>query len=88
MYCEGYWGEGVCTAAMSFSSDPTSRGDEIADYVRTWYERNRETWWDRHKPGITGAAPDRSGVHADEFILRFLGEVARVNAEADRQTNR
>lgn len=81
MYCEGFWGEGTCTADMTFSTDPTSRGDEIADYVRRWYEANRETWWQRR-----GSNADRSGVHADEFMLRFISEVTRVTAEAERQT--
>jgi hypothetical protein len=87
MYCEGYWGEGVCIADMRFSSDPTSRGDDIADYVRQWYELNRETWLDRHQIPF-GYVPDKSGVHADEFMLQFLSEVRRVNAEADRQTGK
>lgn len=80
MYCEGFWGEGTCIAEMKFSRDPTSRGDEIADYVRRWYEINRETWWDRCRP-----ASDRSGVHADNFMLSFLSEVHRVSQEAERQ---
>ena len=64
--------------------DPTARGDLVASKVRAWYEANRETWWDRHKPGIIGAGPDRSGVHADEFMLRFIGEVYRVDNETPR----
>jgi hypothetical protein len=85
MYCEGFWGEGVCTADMQFSSDPTSRGDEIALYVRVWYEANRETFWDRyiwkfHKPWTRGLA--------DEFMLAYLQEVRRVEAEAERQSKR
>jgi hypothetical protein len=55
--------------------DPTSRGDEIASRVRQWYEANRESWWDRHKPGIIGAGSDRSGSHSDEFMLRFIQAV-------------
>lgn len=82
MYCEGYWGEGVCTADMRFSSEPTARGDEIAGYVREWYEKHRESFWERHiwklhKPWKRGLA--------DEFMLSFLGEVCRVMAEAERQ---
>jgi hypothetical protein len=61
--------------------DPTLRGDMIADKVRQWYEANRESWWDRHKPGIIGAGPDRSGEHADEFMLRFISAVYRAGAE-------
>ena len=63
-----------------FSADPTSRGDEVAEYCRDWYEQNRETWWARHKP--YGAAPDRAGVHADNFMLAFVDYVGRVLAAA------
>jgi hypothetical protein len=82
MYCEGYWGEGVCLADMAFSLDPTSAGDEMADYLRRWYEINRETWWDRHRPSA-----DRKGIHADNFILRLIGEVSRIQGEAEKQKN-
>ena len=61
--------------------DPTSRGDLVAEKVRQWYEANRETWWDRHKPGIFGASPDRDGSHADEFMLRLIHAV--YQAERD-----
>jgi hypothetical protein len=61
--------------------DPTSRGDMEAAIIREWYERNRETWWNRIWP--FGAGPDRTGLHADEFMLRFIGEVHRVRALAD-----
>lgn len=80
MYCEGYWGEGVCTADMHFCGEPTADGDAIAEYVRTWYEKHRETWWDRHRPSA-----DRKGVHADEFMLALIGEVGRVSAEHQRR---
>lgn len=81
MYCEGYWGEGVCTADMSFCSEPTAKGDQIALYVRQWYEAHRESWWDRHLPFA-----ERKGVVADNFILGFMQEVSRVETEAERQT--
>ena len=61
--------------------DPTARGDMVADKVRQWYEANRESWWDRHKPGIIGAGPDRAGVHADNFILELIGVVYRSDME-------
>ena len=80
MYCEGFWDEGVCIDDMRFSSDPTSRGDEIADYVRQWYEINRETWWQHHRR----RADDSRGI-ADEFMLSFIAEVRRVTMEADWQ---
>ena len=62
------------------AQDPTSRGDNVAQRVRDWYEANRETWWQRHKPGIFGYAPDRSGVHADEFMLSFIAAVRDAEA--------
>jgi hypothetical protein len=81
MYCEGYWDEGVCTADMQFSDDATARGDEIAGYVRVWYEKHREGFWERHGPrGKLWAL----GL-ADEFMLSFIAEVWRVEAEAKRQ---
>jgi hypothetical protein len=55
------------------SLDPTTRGDVMAEKVRAWYEANRESWWDRHRP-----AADRKGVHADNFALRLLSYVERV----------
>lgn len=64
--------------------DPTSRGDLVAEKVREWYEAHRESWWDRHKPGIFGASTDRSGVHADEFMLRLIGAVHHAEKEAGK----
>ena len=58
--------------------DPTTRGDLHADLMRRWYEANRETWLDRHN---VFHVPDRSGVHADEFMLRLIGAVC----ETDKQ---
>jgi hypothetical protein len=61
--------------------DPTARGDLIASIVRAWYERNRESWWDRNKP--IGA--DRSGEHAGEFMLRFIAYVRKIDALSDTE---
>ena len=83
LYCEGYWGEGVCTADMRFSTEPTALGDDIAEYVRAWYEANRETWWERRHDSAA-----RSRGVADEFMLSFIAEVRRVMEEADRQTGK
>lgn len=63
---------------MNFSDEPTARGDQIAGYVRDWYEKNRETWRDRFWRW-------RHQDAADEFMLRLVGEVCRVVAEAERQ---
>jgi hypothetical protein len=56
--------------------DPTSAGDLIAEKVRSWYEANRESWWDRHRPSA-----DRKGVHADEFMLRLIRVVGLARQE-------
>ena len=63
---------------MRFSSEPTARGDEVADFMRQWYEANRETWFDRHQLNPLGRATDRSGVHADEFMLGLMNEARRI----------
>ena len=73
LFCEGFWGEGVCVADMHFGYEPTAAGDAVAEYFRIWYEKNRESWWDRHRPGA-----DVRGGHADEFILGLLNEVYRI----------
>lgn len=62
---------------MRFSYDSTARGDEIADYVRQWYEKNREGWQER--------LFKRWEVAADEFMIRLVNEVIRVTGEAERQ---
>jgi hypothetical protein len=56
--------------------EPTARGDMIAEQVRVWYETHRESWWDRHKfwP-FAMSGPDRTGEHADEFMLRLVATV-------------
>jgi hypothetical protein len=78
----------VPQSEMRFSSEPTARCDDIATYVRKWYEANRETWWRRHAIGMLltghapGATPDRDGTHADEFMLAFIAEVNRVQTLA------
>jgi hypothetical protein len=59
--------------------EPTQRGDMIAAEARRWYEANRESWWDRHRPGA-----DRRGAHADSFMLRFLGAVDEAKRKARR----
>lgn len=64
--------------------DPTARGDMVAEKVRAWYEANRETWWDRHNITGLGREPDRSGAHADEFILGLINAVYRADAETPR----
>lgn len=63
--------------------DPTARGDMVAERLRRWYEAHRESWWDRHR--FIGAAPDRAGVHADEFMLGFIIELGRIEAEIESE---
>lgn len=58
--------------------DPTSRGDMQADLLRRWYEANRETWWDRHRPGA-----DRKGGHADEWAIGLMNEAYRIGNLSD-----
>lgn len=80
MYCEGYWGEGVCIADMFFGDEPTAAGDATAEYLRVWYEANRPSWWQRRRD-----ARRRTFGCADEFMLALLNEVARITGEAERQ---
>ena len=63
---------------MGNELDPTTRGDLISEKVRAWYERNRESWWDRHRPRA-----DRRGIHADEFMLEFINAVGQAEREVD-----
>jgi hypothetical protein len=82
MYCEGYWEEGVCRADMNFCGEPTADGDNAAFYVRQWYEKHRETWWERrHWRGRWV----REGALADNLILGLMAEIGRVEAERERQ---
>jgi hypothetical protein len=55
--------------------DPTARGDMCAALLRRWYEANRETWWDRHRPGA-----DRKGSHADAWAIGLMNEAGRIAA--------
>lgn len=70
--------------------DPTSRGDLIAQRVRDWYEANRESWFDRHAIGLLlkghalGASPDRTGEHADEWILGLIQAVHQIEREVPK----
>lgn len=60
--------------------EPTSRGDMIAELMRSWYEKNRESWWERHKP----SAP-RKGEVADGFMYDLTREAVRiVNLDDER----
>lgn len=83
MYCEGYWREGVCTADMHFSGEPTSDFDATGEYLRAWYEVHRETWWDRNRYSKNQKLL-RMGT-ADNFMLGLLNEVHRINEERKRQ---
>jgi hypothetical protein len=60
---------------LEFSQDPTSRGDEVAEYVRDWYEANRETWWERRGK--------KWEYCADNFMLGLVNEVERILAAAE-----
>jgi hypothetical protein len=71
--------------AIPKGGDPTSRGDGVASEVRKWYERHRESWWDRHRFLPWYSSPDRSGEHADEFMLRLISVV--IAADEGRDIN-
>lgn len=60
--------------------DPTARCDLIAAKVREWYEANRESWWQRHRPQIFSYC-DNSGITADNFALGLVEAVRRAEAE-------
>lgn len=60
--------------------DPTSRGDLEAVLMRRWYERNRESWWERRRPN-----GDLRGGHADNFAIEMLGEAGRIGGLSDDQ---
>lgn len=53
--------------------DPTARGDMEAELMRGWYERNRESWWERRRPN-----GDLRGGHADGFAMSMLAEAGRI----------
>jgi hypothetical protein len=78
MYCEGYWGEGVCIADMHFSGEPTSDGDNAAEYLRVWYEAHREGWNERRKK--------RWLITADNLMLGLMNEMHRIESERQRRT--
>jgi hypothetical protein len=52
--------------------EPTERADRIAAEVRRWYERNRETWWQRSRFNPRGRRWETS---ADEFMLGLIDTV-------------
>lgn len=70
MYCEGYWGEGVCTADMFFGREPTAAGDAAAGYLRAWYEAHREGWWEHRKR--------RWELTSDNLMIGLMQEVSRI----------
>lgn len=80
MYCEGFWGEGVCIADMSFCGEPTADGDEAARCLRVWYEAHRETWWERSRINKRGQ-PWAYGL-ADDFMIGMMNEVARIGEQS------
>lgn len=64
--------------------DPTSRGDTETELCRIWYEANRESWWDRHRPQIFSYR-NNSGVVADEWMIGFRNEVLRIGHLSDHE---
>jgi hypothetical protein len=71
----------VPTSEMHFCGEPTADGDMAAEYLRHWYEANRETWWDRRK------RPPLNNPWADNLMLGLYDEVLRIEEEKQRQIN-
>jgi hypothetical protein len=59
-----------------FYGEPTADGDIAADFIRQWYEANRETWFDRHMP--FGTNRKHGCDTADNFILELISQVNRL----------
>ena len=86
MYCEGFWNEGVCIKDMYFCGEPTADGDAAAEYLRVWYEKHRETWWERRK--LVNKNGHWISDRADNLMLGLINEVTRINSEKKRQLNK
>jgi hypothetical protein len=82
MYCEGFWSEGVCISDMHFCGEPTADFDAKGEYLRVWYEKHRETWWDRSRYSKNQQLLNAGC--ADEFILGLLNEVRRIEEQATK----
>lgn len=80
MYCPGYWNEGVCLSDMHFCGEPTADGDACAQYLRVWYEKHHESWWDRRKKRWEWAA--------DNLMLGMINEIGRIQAEYEKQKSK
>ena len=59
-----------------FCGEPTADGDIMADWLRQWYEANRESWFDRHWP--FGINRRHGSALADEWMLGFIQQFNRV----------
>lgn len=60
-----------------FCGEPTADGDIAADFIRQWYEANRESWFDRHWP--FGINRKNGSDIEDNFILELISQVGRLN---------
>lgn len=67
--------------AISKGGEPTARGDDVAGEVRQWYERHRESWFDRHSP--FGVNRKHGSAFADEFMLRLVAVAVAADAGKD-----
>lgn len=68
----------IPVSQMHFCGEPTADFDTAAEYLRSWYEANRETWWERRgKRWELGIA--------DNLMLGLLNEVYRIECEKRRQ---
>jgi hypothetical protein len=59
-----------------FCGEPTADGDIAADWLRQWYEANRESWFDRHWP--FGVNRKHGSALADEWMLSFMQQFYRL----------
>lgn len=75
------------TEMMEQRMDPTARGDAVAAKVREWYEANRESWWDRHRPQIFSYR-DNGGVVADNFAIGLVAAVHAAEAAIHKEYER
>jgi hypothetical protein len=63
-------------------TEPTARADVAAEIVRQWYDKNHETWWQRHAPVFLG------GTYVEGWADNFILELMAVVRQADETTGR
>lgn len=58
--------------------DDTHRGRLLAQLMRRWYEKNRETWWDRNRPHMY-----RRVEATDDFMVALMREADSLQSLSD-----